>query len=239
MLVVLAPRTKTSPREVRSTPLSAFSSVDFPAPFGPTTAVIFPGYTLSETSSMTGGPPYPAHTPSARSTGPVCSAMAEVHAEVGVDDPGVVTQPGEGPLRDHLAEVHHHHLVAGLLDERQVVLYDDHGLARGGELAHGVADLGAQDRVDAAHGLVEDDQPRLRGGHAGELQQALLAAAERARARVPEIGQAEPLQDRAGPRPVRLLRPAEAPGQAEQQRLPAELAAGQQHVVHDGQAAPL
>ena len=56
-LVALAPRTKTSPREVFSTPLSVFSRVDFPAPLGPTTAVIFPGYTLSETSSMIGGPP--------------------------------------------------------------------------------------------------------------------------------------------------------------------------------------
>src|SRR5215831_11389510 len=118
MFVALTPCTKTSPREAFSTPLSAFSRVDFPAPFGPTTAAIFPGYTLSETSSMTGGPPYPAHTPAARSTGcgsscgPGCgagwSAMAEVHTQVGGDDPGVGAQPGERPLRDHLAEVHHH-----------------------------------------------------------------------------------------------------------------------------------
>src|SRR5215469_12820834 len=183
MFVVLAPCTKTSPREAFSTPLSALSKVDFPAPFGPTTAAIFPACTVSDTSSMTGGPPYPAHTPSARSTG---SVMAQVHPEVGVDDPRVAAQPGERPLRDHLAKVHHHHLVAGLLDERQVVFHHDHGPAVGGELAHGVADLRAEHRVDAAHGLVEDDQPRLGSGDAREFQQAFLATAERARARVPQ-----------------------------------------------------
>ncbi len=57
MFVTAAPRTKASPREVLSTPASALSRVDFPAPFGPTTAAILPGYTLIETSSMTGGPP--------------------------------------------------------------------------------------------------------------------------------------------------------------------------------------
>src|SRR5215469_14989987 len=111
MFVVFAPPAKTSPRVVRSTPASALSRVDFPAPFGPTTAVIFPACTEIETSSMTGGPPYPAHTPSARSAGAAAgSVTAQVHSEVGIDDLRVAAQTGERPLRDHLAEVHHDHL---------------------------------------------------------------------------------------------------------------------------------
>src|ERR1700731_1993086 len=106
MPVVLAPHTKTSPREGRSTPASALSRVDFPAPFGPTTAAIFPGYTLIETSSMIGGPPHPADPASARSTGTGAgsagasagSAMAEVHPEVGIDHLRVAAQPGERSL---------------------------------------------------------------------------------------------------------------------------------------------
>src|SRR5579863_10190612 len=185
MPVVLAPRTKTSPLEGRSTPASALSRVDFPAPFGPTTAAILPAYTLIETSSMIGGPPYPALTASARSTGAGAAAgsvMAQVHPEVGVDHLRVAAQPGERALRDHLAEVHHHHFVTGLLDERQVVLDHHHGLPSGRELPHRVADMDAEHRVDAAHRLVEDDQPRIGRGDAGELQQPLLAAAQQARA---------------------------------------------------------
>src|SRR5215472_2507912 len=180
MFVVFAPRTKTSPREALSTPAIALSRVDFPAPFGPTTAATFPACTVIETSEMTGGPPYPAHTPSARSTGPGGgSVMAQVHSEVGIDDPRVAAQPGVRPPRDDLAQVHHHDLVAGLLDERQVVLHHHHSPARGRELAHGIADLGAEHGVDAAHGLIEDDQPGVGRGDPGELQQPLLAAAQR------------------------------------------------------------
>src|SRR5258708_4418096 len=60
MFVVLVPRTYTSPREVLTTPLRALSRVDLPAPFGPTTAVIFPAGTAIETSSTIGAPPQAA-----------------------------------------------------------------------------------------------------------------------------------------------------------------------------------
>ena len=40
-------------------PAMAFIRVDFPAPFGPTMAVIAPGLASREMSSMMGGPPYP------------------------------------------------------------------------------------------------------------------------------------------------------------------------------------
>jgi len=41
MFVVFLPRTYTSPLDAFSKPVSALSSVDLPAPFGPTIAVIF------------------------------------------------------------------------------------------------------------------------------------------------------------------------------------------------------
>src|SRR5258708_18032690 len=133
MFVVFSPRTYTSPRDTFSKPVSALSSVDLPAPFGPTIAVIFLAQTASETSMMIGGPPYPAVTPSARSTiSAAGSVMALVHSEIGIDHPRVVAQAGEWPLRDDLTEIHHHNLVAGLTDEREIVLDHDHRAALAG-----------------------------------------------------------------------------------------------------------
>src|SRR5258708_42919 len=167
MLVVFWPWTYTSPPDAFSTPLSALSSVDLPAPFGPTIAVIFLAWTASETSSMIGAPPYPAVTPSARSTTSAgCSFMAQVHPEIGVDHPGVVPQASKRALRDDLAEIHHHHLVAGPLDERQIVLHHDHRGALSRELPDRIADPCAEHGINSAHRLVQDDQARLGGGDA-------------------------------------------------------------------------
>src|ERR1700730_3351969 len=117
-------------------------------------AAIFPARTVSEMSSMMGGPPYPAVSPSVLSTtsGTTSggSLMALVHPEIGVDHPGVVTQAGKGALGDDLAEVHHHHLMAGLLDEREVVLDHHDRAALGRELPHGLADPRAEHGVDAS-----------------------------------------------------------------------------------------
>src|SRR5579859_636899 len=205
MFVVFRPWTYTSPRETFSSPLSALSRVDFPAPFGPTMAVIFPARTVSEMSSMIGGPPYPAVSALVLSTASGGSAMALVHSEVGVDHPGVVPQTGKRPLRDDLAEVHHDHLMAGSLDEREVVLDHDDAAALARELPDRLADPRAEHRVDPAHRLVQDDQPSLGGGDAGELEQAFLAAAEPERELIPELGELKSLQDGPHGRPVGLL----------------------------------
>src|SRR6516162_4408054 len=241
VFVVFWPWTYTSPRETLSTPLSALSSVDLPAPFGPTMAVIFPARTVSEMSSMIGGPPYPAVSASVLSTTSAGSAMALVHSEIGVDHPGVVPQAGERSLGDDLAEVHHGHLMAGSLDEREIVLDHDDGAALARELPDRLPDPRAEHRVDASHRLVQDDQPSLGGGDAGELEQPFLAAAEPVRELVPELRELEALQDAPDRGPVRLFLAADpaGSGQGAPEGLTGELAPGQQDVVHDGQVAPL
>src|SRR5579875_2265834 len=185
--------------------------------------------------------PLPAVSPSALSTTAAGSAMALVHAEVGVDHPGVVPQAGKRPLRDDLAEVHHHHLMAGLLDERQIVLDDDHRAALRGELADGLADPRAEHGIDASHRLVQDDQPGLCGGDAGEFEQPFLASAQSDRKFVPELYELVALQDGPDRRPIRLFLAPDAAGagQAAPQRLGGETAPRQQQVVQDGQVGPL
>jgi hypothetical protein len=58
--VTSTPMTVTVPAVGRMSPAIAFSKVDFPAPLGPTMAVIAPLRATTLTPSMTGGPPYPA-----------------------------------------------------------------------------------------------------------------------------------------------------------------------------------
>src|SRR5712691_223458 len=138
---------------------------------------------------MIGGPPYPAVTPSARSTiSAAGSLMALVHSEIGIDHPGVVAQAREWSLRDDLTEIHHHNLVAGLLDEREIVLDHDHGAAVVGEGLHGIADPRAEHWINASHRLVEDDQARLGGRDAREFEQPFLAAAQVHRPLVLQLG---------------------------------------------------
>src|SRR5260370_35623951 len=143
-------------------------------------AAIFPARTVSEMSSMMGGPPYPAVSPSVLSTisGTISgsSLMALVHPEIGVDHPGVVPQAGKRALGDDLAEIHHHHLMAGLLDEREVVLDHDDGASLDRELPDRLADPRAEDRVDASHRLRPGDRPPLRRRPAGSLPRATFGA---------------------------------------------------------------
>src|SRR6266851_1127025 len=204
-------------------------------------AVIFPARTVSEMSSMMGGPPYPAVSPSVRSTTSGSSVMALVHPEIGVDHPGVAAQTGKRSLGDDLAEVHHHHLMAGSLDEREVVLDHDHGAALRRELADCLADPRAEHGVNASHRLVQDDQLGLGGGDAGEFEQPFLAAAQPHREFVLELRELEALQDGpdGGPlRPFLATDPAGA-GQRAPEGLISEPAPRQQDVVHDGQVPPL
>ncbi len=88
------------------------------------------------------------------------------------------------------------------------MLDDDHRGASGDEAEHGGGHALAEHRVDAPHGLVEDDQLRLGHADAGELEQALLAAAEVARALVAELEQAELVEDGAGAVALLVRRPA-------------------------------
>src|SRR5258707_9449572 len=101
------------------------------------------------------------------------SLMALVHPEIGVYHPGVVPQAGEWPLRDDLAEIHHDHLVADFLDEREIVLDHDHSAPLPRELPAAMADPPPDHGIDASHRLAEHDHARLGGAHAAEFARSL------------------------------------------------------------------
>src|SRR5579872_398746 len=120
--VTSLPSTVTLPALGRISPAIALSSVDLPAPFGPTIAVIAPRRATMLTPLITGGPPYPAVSFSTtRTVGAVSSLSVTDHlAKVGVDHGLARTQGLERAFGDHGALSHDDHVLSHAFDERQV-----------------------------------------------------------------------------------------------------------------------
>src|SRR3989449_4247291 len=76
--VMSFPSKDTSPRVGRSKPLTIFSVVDLPAPFGPMSTVVTPCFASRPIPRRTCVPPYPASIPSRRS-------MSSLYPEVCLD----------------------------------------------------------------------------------------------------------------------------------------------------------
>src|SRR6266849_4849988 len=121
-----SPASRTSPAESRSEPAMALSKVLFPAPFGPTTVTISPRLTSRDTSLMIGTVPYPA---SAETTSRCGRAGLRSSGNVGLFDLGKCPHLGQAALGDHVAARHHHHSLAHLLDDAQLMLDHQHGKA--------------------------------------------------------------------------------------------------------------
>ncbi len=96
-----SPATSTPPSSTRpargvSAPESSRTSVDFPAPLGPSTAQSCPPATRRETSWSTSSPPYPAETPLRASSTPAPATLSTVRAYHGRGIEGTGTRPPEG-----------------------------------------------------------------------------------------------------------------------------------------------
>src|SRR5438309_7244981 len=102
--VTSLPLSSTRPAAGRISPAIAFSSVDFPAPFGPTTAVTRPGCASMLMSWMMGGPPYPAARPRVSRTGPLDTG--DHLPEIRIDDGGIRPKRIQGPVGDRASQGH-------------------------------------------------------------------------------------------------------------------------------------
>src|SRR5436853_7865243 len=143
--VTSSPSSSTCPCCGRMTPVIVRSSVDFPAPFGPTIAVTRPGVASMLMSWMMGGPPYPAVSPRVTRTGPLDTGH---HLpEGGIDDCGIRPQRVPGPVGDRPAQRHDDDRPADPLDKGEVVLNHQHGHPRGHEVLDAVPDADPQHRV--------------------------------------------------------------------------------------------
>src|SRR5215831_2447396 len=164
-----SPRSRMLPRRGRSSPLIVASRVDLPAPLGPTTQVIPPSGTVSDTPCSTSPPPYPATIPSrtraaARAAGgpgaPGSPGSAGVivvlcGAEVGIEHPRVPPDGLRRPGRDHRSVVQDRDTPADAHHEIHVVLHDEERPSRGVQLPDPGRNVLDQRRVHPAGGLVE------------------------------------------------------------------------------------
>src|SRR5512142_287738 len=156
-----APASRMRPRRGLIMPLTARSSVVLPAPLAPSTAVIadVPAAMLTPFSAVT--PPYPATSSSAASAGVAGTVpLLMGGAEIGRRHGRVVLDLARGARRDHLPEVEDHDRVADGHHQVHVML-DHHERSLGGQVADEPAELGQFALVQAAGGLVEQDQARL------------------------------------------------------------------------------
>src|SRR5882757_4908756 len=116
---ISTPSRVIEPARGRSRPLTVRSTVDLPAPLGPTTQVIISGSSARSTPRRISAAPYPAQTPDSVSTGS--------RPQVGVEDGGVALHGGGSSLGDLRAVVEHDHRVAESHYHMHVVLDEQEG----------------------------------------------------------------------------------------------------------------
>src|SRR5262245_12781805 len=112
--------------------------------------------TRSEADWRISSLPYPERTPSSSSI----AAPALRSTEQGRDHARVGANRIRRPLRDLLAVIHHHDLVAEPHHEGHVVLDDQQRPAPGAQIVERVGDLAANHRVHAGERLVEQEERR-------------------------------------------------------------------------------
>src|SRR3954465_1112180 len=219
------PSKSISPSRGARSPLTARSTVDLPAPFGPTMQAIEPSATPRSSARSTWPPPEPqampdtpTHgAPAPRGSGRGCPGGAgaagrppgpldpdllehEVLAEVGVEDPRVLLDHLRAALADARPAGQHQHRVAEAEHEGHVVLDDQERRALAVELADHLAHPLDRGRVDAPGRLVEPDQLRVEHQDLRELDELLLAVGQRARLLVAVAAHADELEQLLGAR---------------------------------------
>src|SRR4051794_637314 len=182
-----------------STPATARTRLDLPAPFGPSSAVTSPGGISSVRSWTTGRPPRATVRPASRSGSLIASASAGsrqrprssndaqsrrlldvLGAEVGADHLLVAQHLAGRTGGDELAEVEDGGDVAARRDEAHVVIDEDHerGRVLGDRADHAPEVLGLLVGQPGG-GLVEQHEPRRADDRPRDLDEAPLARAER------------------------------------------------------------
>src|SRR5260370_3925341 len=148
------PPANTRPDDSRTTPTSAFSSVDLPDPFGPTAEATDPAATETETPWMMSPAPYPARTSSARSAG-LWSADRASPDKVRLHHLGPGPQGGHRPGGQDGAFGHHDHRVAELVHDGQFVLHHENRHTLGAQAQQLGPDLPREARVHPGHPLAQ------------------------------------------------------------------------------------
>src|SRR5688572_2855979 len=186
---ISAPPKRMLPLRLAIVPVSAASSVDLPAPFGPSSATVSPAPIPRFTPCSTVAAPYEARTSDSRSMAEVCVQHRRVRAHL----------VGRA-FGDLGAEIEHHHAVRERQQKMHVVLDEEYRDAAPGDAAnHGSDAFGFRPR-QAGGGLVEEDELRRAGERARDLEQTPLAEREPVDRRVMQLREPDELDQALGVR---------------------------------------
>src|SRR3569833_3250491 len=125
--------------------------------------------------------------------------------QIRLDDPRIVLDLGGQTLRDLLAEVEHGDPVADAHDQAHVVLDQQDGTARVADLLAALLESLLLGGVHPRRGLVEQQQLRIRGQRAGDLQPPLVTVRQVLRRLVDPSADADELHQLLGLGPALAL----------------------------------
>src|SRR5688572_14172832 len=175
-------------------PVIAARRVDLPAPLGPSSATVSPFSTASETPCSTGAAPYEA-----------CRSESRSIAKVGLHHGGLRAHFLRRAFGDARAEVEHHHAAGERQQEAHVVLDQQHRDAALRDAADDAGQAVELGRREPRRRLVEQDDARLAGKRARDLEQAALAERQRADVGVAQPGEADEFDQLFGAPALPLL----------------------------------
>src|SRR2546429_2214339 len=171
------PLKTTRPAVTRTSPVSAPSSVDLPAPLAPISATSSPGQMSRSTSNRTGIRRKPASRRRTSSSGsPSGIAAAGVAlTQVGLDHPAVAQDLRGRAFQQRPPQVQDQGAVANADDDLHHVLDQDAGDAAGANLAPPLQRLLHLHLAEPGHDLVEQQESRRHGEGARELKPLAVA----------------------------------------------------------------
>src|SRR6185312_16538120 len=149
--VMSRPSKITRPLFGLTAPMMAMSVLDLPAPFAPSSAVISPGRTSSDTSCTACTPPYDTCRPSILSIG----SDTVFSPQIGFDHGRVAHDLGRRPLGDHLPEIQHQHALGQAHHHLEHVLDDDQRHALGMDAAQYLRQSDGLGGIQTARHFVE------------------------------------------------------------------------------------
>src|ERR1700751_3700389 len=193
------PAKVTLPVDSFTRPEIARSVVLLPAPLAPSRPTASPALMLMETWEIAGTEPYAALMPLSSSMGASARWRMYMGPEIGADDLRIFHDLLGRAFRDLLAMVEHDDMPRHRHDRAHQVFDDDDGeppLRQLADQRDRLVDLG---RIEPGHHLVQQQDARLRGERARHLQPALVDGGQILGRRSLARGQADEVDDLAGP----------------------------------------
>src|SRR5579875_1124667 len=182
---------RISPAVTDAIPKMAFSSVDFPAPLGPITVVIWPAGTHRSTPRSISIPRYPACSPE--------MIRSSSGTKIRLQDTGVAAHLAGASLGNLASGLQHDDVRGQRHHELHVVLDEHERLAVRAEFAQQRSDALDGGGIDGGRGLIQEYQSRVRHERQCDREELPLAVGQLGRRGPLVPGKMHALQQFCGP----------------------------------------